>query len=347
MMQAMGRGATAYVGEAISGLGSNMLIVIPGAARGMHQSALGVPLFTEGDLDAVRRQAHDVHLVAAAGNRMMRVVAGPYNRQTTVSGVSPEYFAIRGWGAGSGRLPNRADERQAATACVIGQTVSEALYPGQDPVGRELRIRQLACRVIGVMEPKGASAFGMDQDDVVFTPHSTFTRRIAGIDRVQVFMASAKSPDLIEDAKRQIRDVMRRRRHIPVDEDDNFAIRDPRELQSLLVGGIGIMNIMLVSVTERTREIGVRLAIGARTSDILSQFLIEATTLSSLGGLAGIALGLLGALGVSRAIQVPFVVPGIATPIAFGVSVLVGIVFGVFPARKAARLNPLSALRYE
>jgi putative ABC transport system permease protein len=326
-----------------------------------------VPLFTEGDLDAVRRQAHDVALVAAAGNRMMRIVAGPYNRQTTVSGVSPEYFAIRGWGAGSGRLLNQADERQAATACVIGQTVADALYPGQDPIGRELRIRQLACRVIGVMEPKGASAFGMDQDDVVFTPHSTFSRRIAGIDRVQVFMASARSPDLIEDAKRQIRDVMRRRRHIPADEDENFAIRDPRELQSLLesvtgmltsvlasvaavslvVGGIGIMNIMLVSVTERTREIGVRLAIGARTSDILNQFLIEATTLSSLGGLVGIAVGLLGAMGVSRALHVPFVVPGIATPIAFGVSVLVGIVFGVFPARKAARLNPLSALRYE
>jgi putative ABC transport system permease protein len=367
MMQAMGRGATSYVGDAISGLGSNMLIVIPGAARGMQQSSIGVPLFTESDLDAVRRQAHDVDLVAAAGNRMMRVVAGPYNRQTTVSGVNPEYFTIRGWGAAAGRLLNHADERQAATVCVIGQTLAEALYPGQEPIGRELRIRQLACRVIGVMEPKGASAFGMDQDDVVFTPHATFSRRIVGTDRVQVFMASAKSPDLIDDAKRQIRDILRRRRHIPAGEDENFAIRDPRELQALLqsvtgmltsvlagvaavslvVGGIGIMNIMLVSVTERTREIGVRLAIGARTIDILNQFLIEATTLSALGGLLGIAVGLLGAMGVARAIHVPFVIPGLATPLAFGVSVLVGIVFGVVPARKAARLNPLAALRYE
>jgi putative ABC transport system permease protein len=180
-------------------------------------------------------------------------------------------------------------------------------------------------------------------------------------------MASAMAPELVEDAKRQIRDILRRRRHVPTGEDENFAIRDPQELQvllqsvtgmltsvlagvaavSLVVGGIGIMNIMLVSVTERTREIGVRLAIGARKRDILNQFLVEATTLSALGGLTGIVVGLLGALGVARAIHVPFVVPGIATPVAFGVSVAVGIVFGVFPARKAARLNPLAALRYE
>jgi putative ABC transport system permease protein len=367
MMQAMGRGATAYVGDAISGLGSNMLIVIPGAARGMQQSSLGVPLFTPGDLQAVRRQAHDVALVSAAGSRMTRIVAGPYNRQVTVSGVTPEYFEIRSWGAGSGRLLNHADERQAATVCIIGQTVADALFPGLDPLGHELRVRELPCRVIGVMETKGASAFGMDQDDVVFLPHSTFSRRIVGSDRVQVFMASAKSPELIEDAKRQIRDILRRRRHVPAGEDENFAIRDPRELQALLesvtgmlttllagvaavslvVGGIGIMNIMLVSVTERTREIGVRLAIGARGIDVLNQFLIEATTLSALGGLLGIGVGLLGAMGVARAIHVPFVVPGVATPLAFGVAVLVGIVFGVFPARKAARLNPLAALRHE
>ncbi len=367
MMQSMGRGATAYVGDAISGLGSNMLIVIPGSAHGMQQSTLGVPLFTAGDLDAVRRQAHDVALVSAAGSRMTRVVVGPYNRTVNTSGVTPEYFQIRNWGAASGRLFNQDEERQAATVCVIGQTVADALYPGQGALGQEMRVHQMACRIVGVMESKGASAFGMDQDDVVFMPYATFARRIMGSDRVQVFMASAKAPDLIEDAKDQIKAILRRQRHIPQGEDDNFAVRDPRELQALLqsvtgmlttllagvaavslvVGGIGIMNIMLVSVTERTREIGVRLAIGARAVDILTQFLIEATTLSALGGVAGIGLGLLGAMGVARAIHVPFVVPGIAMPIAFGVSVLVGIAFGVFPARKAARLNPLAALRYE
>jgi putative ABC transport system permease protein len=367
MMQAMGRGATAYVGDAISGLGSNMLIVMPGTARGMQQSSIGVPLFTAGDLEAVRRQAHDVALVSAAGSRLTRVIAGPYNQPTTVSGVTPEYFEIRSWGASAGRLLNQSDERQAATVCVIGQSVAEALFPGQRAVGQELRVHQLPCRIIGVMESKGASAFGMDQDDVVFMPYSAFARRIMGNDRVQVFMASAKAPDRMEDAKRQITEILRRRRHIPEGEEDNFAVRDPRELQALLqsvtgmlttllaavaavslvVGGIGIMNIMLVSVTERTREIGVRLAIGARAVDILTQFLIEATTLSALGGIAGIGAGLVGAMVAARAIHVPFVVPGVAMPMAFGVSVLVGIIFGVFPARKAARLNPLAALRYE
>jgi len=367
MMQSMGRGATAYVGDAISGLGSNMLIVIPGTAKGMQQSSLGVPLFTAGDLDAVRRNAHDVALVSAAGQRMARIVAGPYNRLVNTAGVNPEYFEIRAWGTGQGRLFNADDERQAASVCVVGTTVSDALFPGQSAVGQEMRVHQITCRIIGVMESKGASAFGMDQDDVVFLPYSTYARRIMGNDRVPVFMASAKSPDRIEDAKEQIVKILRVRRHIAEGDDDNFAVRDPRELQALLqsvtgmlttllagvaavslvVGGIGIMNIMLVSVTERTREIGVRLAIGARAADILTQFLVEATTLSAVGGVAGIGLGLLGAMGVARAIHVPFVVPGVAMPIAFGVSVLVGIVFGVFPARKAAKLNPLAALRYE
>jgi putative ABC transport system permease protein len=367
MMQSVGRGATAYVGEAISGLGSNMLIVIPGTARGMQQSSIGVPLFTAGDLDAVRRQAHDVALVSAAGSRITRIVVGPYNRTVNTSGVTPEYFAIRTWGTGSGRLLNQEDERQAATVCVIGQTVADAMYPGQNAIGQEMRVHQLACRVVGIMEPKGASAFGMDQDDVVFMPYATFARRIMGSDRIQVFMAAAKSPDRIEDAKEQIIEILRVRRHIRQGEEDNFAVRDPRELQALLqsvtgllttllagvaavslvVGGIGIMNIMLVSVTERTREIGVRLAIGARAADVLTQFLVEAVTLSALGGVAGILIGLLGAVGAARVINVPFVVPGIAMPVAFGVSVLVGVVFGVFPARKAAKLNPLAALRYE
>jgi putative ABC transport system permease protein len=367
MMQSMGRGATAYVGDAISGLGSNMLIVIPGTAHGMQQSSLGVPLFTSGDLDAIRQQAHDVALVSAAGQRMTRAVVGPYNRTVNTAGVDPEYFDIRAWGVRTGRLVGPEDNRQAAAVCVIGQTVADALYPGQDPVGQDMRVHQMTCRVVGVMESKGASAFGMDQDDVVFMPYSTFARRIMGSDRVQVFMASAKSTDRIEDAKEQIARVLRHRRHISEGEDDNFAVRDPRELQALLqsvtgilttllagvaavslvVGGIGIMNIMLVSVTERTREIGVRLAIGARATDILTQFLVEATTLSAIGGVVGMGVGLLGAMGVARAIHVPFVVPGIAMPIAFGVSVLVGVVFGVVPARKAAKLNPLAALRYE
>jgi putative ABC transport system permease protein len=366
MMQSMGHGATAYVGEAISGLGSNMLIVIPGAVRGMQHSELGAPLFTAEDLEAVRRQAHEVSLISAAGNSIKRVVVGPYHRSTGVAGVQPTYFAIRSWEVSTGRLLNQEDERRALSVCTIGQTIADAMYPGQSPVGKELRIQQTTCRVVGVMSPKGAS-FGADQDDVVFLPYATFARKIVGSDRIGALLLAARSADHIEDAKRQVTTILRRRRHILAGEEDNFAVRDPREMQkvlqsvtamlttllagvaavSLVVGGIGIMNIMLVSVTERTREIGVRLSIGARTNDILAQFLVEATALSAVGGALGVALGLLGALGVARAIHVPFIVPGSAMLVAFFVSTLVGVTFGVFPARKAARLNPIAALRYE
>jgi len=367
MMQSMGGGATEYIGDTISGLGTNMLIVVPGAVKGMQQSSLGAPLFTEGDLAAIRAQAHDVALLSATGNRITRLVAGPYNRTVSTTGVEATYFAIRSWSAATGRILSNEDDRQAASVCVIGQSVADALYPGRSAVGLELRIQKITCRVVGVLEPKGANAFGMDQDDVVFLPYSTFARRLAGNDRVAMMLVMATSPERIDLAKDQLTGILRRRRHITKDEEDNFAIRDPREMQvllqsvtgmlttllagiaaiSLLVGGIGIMNIMLVSVTERTREIGVRLAIGARTSDVLTQFIIEATTLSAVGGAAGVALGLLGALGVARGIHVPFVVPGASVPIAFGISVLVGVTFGVIPARKAAHLNPLAALRHE
>jgi putative ABC transport system permease protein len=366
LMQAMGHGATAYVAEAISGLGSNMLLVIPGTVRGMQHSPLGAPLFTAGDLDALRRQAPAIALISAAGNQLKRVVVGPYHRTVPIAGVQPAYFAIRSWRAASGRVLGAEDERQAASVCAIGQTVADGFYPGKSPLGQELRIQRTTCRVVGVMEEKGAS-FGMDQDDVVFLPYSTFSRRLIGNERIEALIVAVSAKERMEAATRQIKDVLRRRRHVRAEDEDNFAVYDPREMQavlqsvtgmlttllacvaavSLLVGGIGIMNIMLVAVTERTREIGVRLAIGARTGDILLQFLIEATTLSTAGGTLGVGLGLVGAVGVARAIHVPFVVPGSAMLIAFGVSMLVGVTFGVVPARKAARLNPLAALRYE
>jgi putative ABC transport system permease protein len=367
LMQSMGRGATAYVGEAISGLGSNMLIVVPGTPHGMATMTQGVPLFTTGDVDAIRRQAHDVGYISAAGQSMRRVVVGSNNRSVTVTGVMPEYFSIRSWGAATGRVFGPEEERTGAVVCVIGQTVSDTLFLGQSPIGKDIRVHDLACRVIGVLESKGASAFGMDQDDIVFLPFSTFSHRIMGSDRVGVLIASAVSEDRIDDAKAQIGETLRRRRHLAKGADDDFAVRDPREIQALLqmvtgllttllagvaavslvVGGIGLMNIMLVSVTERTREIGVRLALGARGTDILTQFLVEAVALSAVGGVIGIAFGLAIAYGASLLLHIPFVVPGIAGPIALGVSVLVGIVFGVVPARKAARLNPLAALRFE
>ncbi len=368
MMQSLGQGATAYVAEAISGLGTNVLMVVPGGgSRGMGGMTLGVALFTNADLDAIKLGARDVERLSAVNSRPMRVVAGSLNRSTNVIGSSPEYLEIRDWGVSAGRLLNKDEERQAAQVCLVGQTVADVLFPGLDPIGKELRIRQMSCRVVGLLEVKGASAFGTDQDDLVMMPYSTFSRRMIGNERVAMLMASALSADRIDAAKEQITDILRARRHIPQGEEDDFAVRDPREMQallqkvtgvlttllagvaaiSLLVGGIGIMNIMLVSVTERTREIGVRLAVGARARDILTQFLVEAIALSAVGGLVGVGLGLLGAVGLTKGVNVPFVMPTFAIPVAFGVSVAVGVIFGVVPARKAARLNPLAALRFE
>jgi putative ABC transport system permease protein len=365
-MQAMGQGATAYVSESISGLGSNILIVIPGASHGMSMM-VGVPLFTAGDMDAIRRDVHAVDHLAAVRVSMLRAVAGSNNRVTTIAGTTPEYFDIRSWPSAQGRLLTQEDERNAALNCVIGQTIADLLFPGQPPLGRELRIRDLPCRVVGVLEAKGGMGFGSDQDDIVLMPFSTFGRRIAGNTRIATLVASAVSTDRIDEAKREITSVLRARRHVPANEIEDFTVRDPRELQvlmervtsvltsilagvasiSLLVGGIGIMNIMLVSVTERTREIGVRLAVGARAGDILMQFMVEAVVLSSIGGLIGIGLGVAVAQLVARGVDIPFVAPVAAIPLALAVSIGVGVVFGVVPARKAARLNPLAALRFE
>jgi putative ABC transport system permease protein len=366
MMQMMGRGATAYVGEAISGLGNNMLFVLPGISKGMNTATQGVPLFTAPDIDAIRRQAREVALVAPAGQRPMRAVHGANNRTTNVSGVTREYFQIRDLGVSSGRMMNADEERRGELVCLVGQTIVDTLWGGDSPLGQDLRLHDISCRVVGVVEAKG-STFGSDRDDIVFLPFTAFSRRIVGSDRINFIIASAVAADRVDDATEEIRRVLRRRRHVLPGDDDDFTVRDPREIESLLtsvtgvlttllagvaavslvVGGIGIMNIMLVSVTERTREIGVRLAIGARAGDILTQFLVEATTLSTIGGIIGIMFGLGGGYAVSRGLALPYVVPGIAAPVAFCVSVLVGVVFGVVPARKASRLNPLAALRFE
>ena len=367
-MESLGQGATAYIGNTISGMGSNMLMIVPGSPnQRMGGGASNAPLFTTADLEALRRGTRDVELLAAVSQRPLRIVAGGLNRNTVVNGASPEYLEIRLWGVSRGRKLTRDDERLGAQVCLIGATVTRSLFPGQDPLGQELRVHGVSCRVVGELEEKGASAFGMDMDDIVFMPFTTFTRRITGSDRLGLIVASARSPDRIDDAKEQLTNVMRARRRVLAGEDDDFAVRDPREVQavldqvtgvlttfllgvagiSLLVGGIGIMNIMLVSVTERTREIGVRLAVGARGSDILSQFLVEAVVLSAAGGVVGIGIGIAAGWGLSGVLNLPFVVPFAAIPVAFGVSVLVGVIFGVFPARKAAKLNPLAALRFE
>jgi putative ABC transport system permease protein len=369
IMQAMGAGATSMVTSEISSLGSNMLVVIPGGnTRQMFGGAIAsAPAFTRGDVEAIRRDCSAVRLVTAQDGRATRVVFGEDNRSTTLYGVEPEYFEIREWGVSHGRLIEAVDQRQAAKVCVVGQTIVDDLFAGGDALGQTLRLHDTSCEVIGVMRAKGVSTFGTDQDDVVFMPHSTFARRISGSDRIGTVTVSAVSEAQTNAAKTQIEVLLRERRRVLPGEEDDFAVRDLREVQnvmatvtgvlttvlasvaaiSLLVGGIGIMNIMLVSVRERTREIGIRMAVGARSSDILQQFLVEAVILAASGGVVGIALGVGGSWIASEALDLPFSVPIPATVLAFGVSVAIGVIFGVFPARKASKLRPIEALRYE
>ncbi len=369
MMQAIGQGATALVSDEISSLGSNLLMVLPGGeSRGAFGGGVrSAPSFVLGDVEAIGRECSAVRSAAAVSSTAIRAVVGERNRSTSLLGVTPEFFAVRGWHAASGRDLDGEDVRHASKACVIGQTVATDLYGGQDPVGAELRLHDLSCRVVGLMSAKGMSTFGQDQDDFVLLPHTTFARRIAGDEHVGTIVVSAVSEARTDEAKSQIESLMRQRRRIRVGEEDDFNVRDLREIQrvmgtvtgvlttllasvaaiSLVVGGIGIMNIMLVSVTERTREIGIRLAIGARARDILQQFLVEAIVLAATGGAIGVLLGVLGALAVARGFALPFRVPLAGSLLAFGVSVTIGVVFGVFPARKAARLKPIEALRFE
>ncbi len=369
IMHAMGQGATELVTGEIQNLGSNMLVIIPGGdSRAAFGSALlSAPLFRHADLEAIRRECDAVRYVSASNSLMVRAVAGEKNRLTTLFGTTPEHYATRDFHAALGRLLNEEDERQAAKVCLIGETVRRELFGAGNPLGAELRLSHLTCKVVGALVSKGVSTFGTDQDDLVFMPSTTFARRLLGDDRLGMIMISAVSEARTDEAREQVTSLLRQRRRIRQGDDDNFAVRDLREVQALLgkvtgvltsllagvaaislvVGGIGIMNIMLVSVTERTREIGLRLAVGARPRDILQQFLIESVLLSSVGGLIGLVFGISGAYLVSRGMHIPYSVSPEACTVAFSFAVLVGVLFGVVPARKASKLHPIAALRYE
>jgi len=369
LMQAMGAGASARVGAEISSLGSNMLIVLPGgqdhgAFNGSMRSA---PLFTRADMDAIRHECPSVRRAAAVSSRSMRAVAGEHNFTTSLVGTTSDYFDIRDWHTVRGRELAEEDLRQASKSCVVGGTVVTELFADGDPLGAELRLHDLTCTVVGVLAAKGVSTFGQDQDNLVIMPHTTFARRIAGDQHVGMIMVSSTSEADTDAAKAEIEALLRQRRRVLHGEADDFNVRDLREIQqllgsvtgvltallagvaaiSLVVGGIGIMNIMLVSVTERTREIGVRRAIGARAGDILQQFIVEAVVLAGIGGLIGVVIGVGGAFVASRLLNVPLVLSMTSGLIALAVSVVIGVVFGAFPARKASRLRPIEALRFE
>jgi putative ABC transport system permease protein len=365
-MVTLGNGATKAVSDQIASLGSNMLIVRPGQRLGAGGSA-GSPLFKLADVRAISDQIGSLQAVAPSVQRSVTVVHLANNWSTLVGGSTDEYFAARQWQPAIGRTFTETEERAGKAVCVIGETVRRELFGNENPIGGSIRIKQFSCEVIGLLTPKGQAAMGQDQDDLIMMPVRTVQRRLIGTQDVNTLMISVADGASIDRAKTQIEELMRERRHIGDREDDNFNVLDTRQIAealssttrvmtvllgavaavSLLVGGIGIMNIMLVSVTERTREIGIRLAVGALEREVLLQFLIEAIVLSSLGGLIGVAIATAGSYAAANAMQVPFLFNMQINVLAFLFSAAIGVIFGFFPARRAARLNPIEALRHE
>lgn len=363
----LGAGTTAQVGSEISKMGSNMLTLMQGGNHRMGGAAGSSPPFEIADVEALRREIPDIAAIAPYAQRVAQIIAGNENRRSNVVGTTGEFTVVRNWNLTAGRTFTPAEEQAGKAVCIVGSTIQEDMFPGQDPVGATIRVGKISCEIIGVLESKGQVMFGGDQDLVVAMPIRTYQRRLAGSNRIPQIFISAFTPEGLDSLKDQVTQIMRERRRIDEDEDSNFNVLDMTEVSevmestigvmttflsaiaavSLLVGGIGIMNIMLVSVTERTREIGIRLAIGATEQEVMMQFLVEAAVLSAFGGLAGILLGLIGAASVAPAINVPFVFDPTTAFAAFAFSAVVGVVFGFMPARRAARLNPIEALRHE
>ncbi|MFO0746703.1 MAG: ABC transporter permease [Myxococcota bacterium] len=361
----LGAAATRSVTDQIASLGQNLMFVSPGNQRGPGGARSTAAAFTEADAQALAREVPGVKVAPATTGREVAVYGGQ-NWPTTITGSTPEFFDVRSWSVAEGRVFEPGEVRSAATVCVLGATVRRELFGARSPLGEQIRIGKLACRVIGLLASRQAT-MGMDQDDVVIMPLTTFQRRIAGNDDIGVINVSALEDGSTARVQHDIELLLRERRHLRPSVANDFEVRSMEEVTktvqgttailtallgaiagvSLLVGGIGIMNIMLVSVTERTREIGIRLAIGARGREVLAQFLVESAALSILGGLIGIGLGLGGSLLATSQLGMPFtLVPSIVV-VAFVFSAIVGIAFGWWPARKAARLDPIVALRHE
>ena len=366
VMVTLGDGATLAVTSQIQSLGSNLLMIRTGQHMGPTSGSGGAP-FTLEDAVAVGRDVPAILAVAPSATQSMTAVAGNANWSATVTGTDNRFFEVRNWTFAAGRPFTEAEQRAGRAVCIIGATVHKELFGPQDPVGQKIRLKQVSCEVIGLLQAKGQSTMGTDQDDLVVMPLRTFHRRIAGNRNVTLIQLSVREGDSTERAKTDLERLMRKRRHIAQSAQDDFNVRDMKEIAnmltgttkvltallsavaavSLLVGGIGIMNIMLVSVTERTREIGIRLAIGALEREVLMQFLVEAVALSSLGGVLGIVLAIGASVGLAGVLEVPFIFNAGIVVTAFLFSAAVGVIFGYFPARRAARLDPIEALRRE
>ena len=374
IMVSVGAGAEARVAELIRSLGSNLIIVLPGTstAGGVRLGRGTCPTISEDDADAIQRETASVQAVAASVRGSGQVVFGNLNWSTLIEGVTPEYLEVREWEIATGRTFTPEEVRGAGKVVLLGETVVESLFPGEDPLGQIIRIKRVPFRVIGMLKGNGQTPGGRDQDDVIFIPLSTAKKRVLGGRRisgklVDSIFVKARTSELVSEVEEQVRSLLRQRHRLRPGQDDDFFIRNLSQILetraessramalllaavasvSLVVGGIGIMNIMLVSVTERTREIGLRMAVGAKSGDILAQFLIEAVTLSLIGGLIGIVLGVGGSVAIAIAGDWPMVIEIDAVILAFSFSAAVGVFFGFYPARKAARLDPIEALRYE
>ena len=366
-MVTLGNGATRAVSDQISSLGSNLLIVRPGQQLGPGRDSAGAASFRVADADAVRSQVSGLAAAVPVSGKSVTLVAMARNWSSSVTGSTADWFATGKWQITSGRIFNEAEERAGAAVCVIGETVRKELFGGLDAVGQQVRVKQFSCEVIGLLASKGQSTMGNDQDDLVVMPLRTLQRRLTGSVDVGSLMISVRDGASIDAAKSEVIWLMRERRHIDPGDNDDFSVMDTRQIAetlsgttrvltgllgavaavSLLVGGIGIMNIMLVSVPERTREIGIRLAIGAREGEVLLQFLIEAVALSSLGGMVGIVLATLASIAGTALMKVPYLFDPVINLLSFGFSAAIGVIFGYVPARRAARLDPIEALRHE
>ncbi|EYF08496.1 ABC transporter permease [Chondromyces apiculatus] len=366
MMVTVGSGATQKVTSDVASMGNNMLTVMPGAMRRGPSSTPAKP-FKREDADAIKRESNAVKDVAPTAQGGALAVFGNRNHTTSIYGSTESFFVIRNLTIAKGRAFTASEIQGAVPVCVLGETVRKELFGAQEAIGTSIRLGQLSCTVVGTIASKGQSTFGQDQDDLIVMPLTAYQRRIAGNSDVSSIVVSAKNDRSTTRAKMQIEGLLRERRRVAPGKDADFSVMDMKELSqalssvtgtltallgaiagvSLLVGGIGIMNIMLVSVTERTREIGIRLAIGALANEVLLQFLVEAVVLSMLGGILGVALGLSGSFAATRAFGLPFVVSPAIVIIAVTFSGTIGVAFGFLPARKAARLNPIDALRHE
>lgn len=363
----LGQGTQVKVSSDLSTLGSNMLIARSGTPTPGPPSGNDARSFNERDVDALRAGLRGVRGVSPTANKQSKAIFGTSAVDTTVTGAEPDYFVVQDWRFDEGGPFSEGDTRSATSVCVIGTTIRNELLSGVDAIGAVIRLGALSCTVVGVLVSKGQSAFGSDQDSTVVLPLRTFQRRIAGNTKINSISVSTIKQDDLASVQGAMTEILRETRRIAPGADDDFVVRDLTQIASmfsatttlltgllgavagvsLLVGGIGIMNIMLVSVTERTREIGIRLAIGALGSQVLTQFLVEAVLLCLLGGFIGIALGLTIAYVGSQFLAVPFAAqPGVVL-LAFGFSGLIGLIFGFFPARRAAALDPIQALRHE